>query len=172
MGNHKILQYDNLAALTFVLWFFQSAVGSALSSPSTKGLHSHLFGYRPCHHLPASVPGEPAVLLLPFKRWFWWAGLKSRVHFCAILTSLKTSAGQRMERGCIYTTSKNCLLLALVIWHHDLPWISPLGRGCKTEDTYRAKRLQKTDFRHWRKIKPLGREVLSLNRIKWKCVKL
>lgn len=113
-----------------------------------KGFHSHLFGYGPWHHLPTSVPGEPAVLK---RTWFCWAGLNSRVHFCAILTSLKTFAGQRMARGCIYTMRKNCLLLAFVIWLHDLSWFSPFGRGCKTEHTYRARRLQKTDFRHQKK---------------------
>ncbi|KAJ7405674.1 hypothetical protein WISP_137769 [Willisornis vidua] len=48
-------------------------------------LHSHLFAYGPCHHLPASEPAP-----------------------------LKTSNVQRMARGCIYTMRKNCLLLAFV----------------------------------------------------------
>lgn len=88
--------------------------------------------------LAGTSAGEPAVLLRPFqRRWFWRAALKSRVCLCLLLLqsamwmSSRTSAVQRMARGCTYATRKNRSLLAFVIRLLDLPRFSPWAEEAK-----------------------------------------
>lgn len=86
-GNHKTLQDDLLAAVIFVLWFFQANTDKQDRTVWGQ-LCLHQADRSPLptlwrHTLPSPAASEPYSL--PFeRRCFWWADLNSRVCFCAL----------------------------------------------------------------------------------------
>lgn len=124
-ATRRYCQDDSLAALTFVLWSFPVSCGvkhcllQAVRSPLPP-LWIWTLTSPACISAgwACSAPSALQKQMILVSR----SQIKSPLF--AILTSSKTSAGQRMARGYSYTMRKNCLLLACAIWFHDLPWFT------------------------------------------------